>query len=51
MGSNGAKLFGFEEAPDSLDGSCDGMVKLFDEATKETHGGRLWHHYGEVESW
>ncbi|KIV76816.1 hypothetical protein PV11_08677 [Exophiala sideris] len=51
MGSNGARLFGFEEAPDSLDGSCDGMVKLFDAATKKTHGGRFWQYYGEVESW
>ena len=51
MGSSGARLFGYEDAPDNLDESCDGMVRLFDEATKETHGGKLWHHYGEVESW
>ncbi|KAI1621969.1 hypothetical protein EDD37DRAFT_683884 [Exophiala viscosa] len=51
MGNMGARLFGLEQAPDSLDESCDNLVKLFDEATKETHGGKFWWHNGKEESW
>lgn len=51
MGNSGAQVFGLEEAPDSLDESVDGMVKLFDAATKETHGGKFWHHHGEQDAW
>ncbi|KIV86126.1 hypothetical protein PV11_01761 [Exophiala sideris] len=52
MGNMGAReLFGLEQAPDSLDESCDGMVKLFDEATKETHGGKFWQYTGKEEAW
>ncbi|KAK4943665.1 hypothetical protein LTR10_016762 [Elasticomyces elasticus] len=52
MGNMGAReLFGLEQAPDNLDESCDGMVKLFDEATKETHGGKFWRYTGKEEAW
>jgi norsolorinic acid ketoreductase len=51
MGNKGARAFGLEQAPESLDDSCDGMMKLFDAATKESHGGKFWHYHGEQESW
>lgn len=51
MGNSGAQAFGLEQAPDSVDESCDGMIELFDAATKETHGGRFWHYHGEQEAW
>lgn len=51
MGNSGAQVFGLEEAPDSVDESVDGMVKLFDLATKETHGGKFWHYHGEQDAW
>ena len=51
MGNNGAKMYGMEEAPVSLDDSCDGQVKVIDAATKETHGGRFWRYDGETAVW
>ncbi|EXJ55060.1 uncharacterized protein A1O5_12799 [Cladophialophora psammophila CBS 110553] len=51
MGDSGARVFGLEHAPDSLLDSCDGMIKLFDEATKETHGGKLWQYDGIQLPW
>ncbi|KIW86605.1 uncharacterized protein Z519_12789 [Cladophialophora bantiana CBS 173.52] len=51
MGDSGARVFGLEHAPDSLPDSCDGMIKLFDEAAKETHGGKLWQHDGIQLPW
>ncbi|KAL7627040.1 hypothetical protein AAE478_003816 [Parahypoxylon ruwenzoriense] len=35
----------------SLDESCDGMKKVIDAATKESHGGRFWSYDGQQESW
>lgn len=51
MGNMGARALGMEEAPERLDESCDSMVKLFDVATKETHGGQLWDRSGKQEPW
>lgn len=51
MGTFGAKKLGFGDAPDSLDESVDGMVGLFDVATKASHGGKFWNFHGEKEPW
>lgn len=51
MGNNGAKAFGLERAPDSVDESVDGMIKLFDIAAKGTHGGKFWYYHGGQEAW
>lgn len=51
LGNYGAKSFGIEEAPDSVEESVDGMIKLFDVATKGTHGGKFWNYHGEQEAW
>ncbi|KAI1458313.1 NAD(P)-binding protein [Annulohypoxylon moriforme] len=35
----------------TVDESCDGMVRLIDIATRESHGGRFWDYAGTRESW
>lgn len=51
MGNFGARAFGLEQAPLGIDESCDGMEKLIDVATKESHGGKLWGYDGKQETW
>lgn len=51
MGNTSARMLGLEQAPTTLEESCDGMIKLFDAATKESHGGRLWNYEGKQEPW
>jgi norsolorinic acid ketoreductase len=50
-GNGGARFFGLEKAPQTVKESCDGMVKLFDKATKESHGGKVWNYEGNQEAW
>jgi hypothetical protein len=49
MGNAGAVAFGKKEAPVTVEDSCNGMVKLLDGVSKESHGGRLWRYTGELE--
>ncbi|KAI8962367.1 NAD(P)-binding protein [Daldinia sp. FL1419] len=35
----------------TVEESCQGMVKVIDAATKETHGGRLIAYTGDIDSW
>ena len=42
MGNAGAKVAGMEQAPLTLKQSVDGITKLIDEATRETHSGKYW---------
>lgn len=51
MGNSSAVMFGFEQAPLTLETSCDGMVKVIDAAKKESHGGRLWNYEGKQDAW
>ena len=48
LGNKGAVLFGVEKATVTVDDSCDGMVKLLDSVTKESHGGKFWEYTGEL---
>lgn len=51
MGNSGAKQFGMEEAPLSLDDSCNLMMPLIEQATKELRGGRFWDQEGALKIW
>lgn len=51
MGNAGARFFGMEEAIVEPGDSCRGMVKLIEEAKKESHGGKLWSQEGELLAW
>jgi len=42
MGNAGAATIGLKEAPLTLKDSVDGITKLVDEATRETHSGKYW---------
>lgn len=51
MGNSGAKAFGLEQAPLGVQESCSGVEALIGEATKESHGGKLWGHDGKQQAW
>ncbi|GAW23122.1 hypothetical protein ANO14919_126720 [Xylariales sp. No.14919] len=51
MGNSAAHTWGIESAPDTLDGSCDGMLKVLTTGTKEKYGGRVVLYNGEVQAW
>ncbi|KAI2611820.1 NAD(P)-binding protein [Hypoxylon sp. NC1633] len=51
MGNNAAQGWGLQGALVEIDDSCDGMVKLIDVATKQSHGGKLWDYQGEEQPW
>ena len=51
MGNNGARSFGLEEAPVKLQDSVTGMLKVLEQATKETHGGKMWGYDGKQKQW
>ncbi|OAA48826.1 Short-chain dehydrogenase/reductase SDR [Beauveria brongniartii RCEF 3172] len=51
MGNRGARAFDLAEASISVDESVQGVVKVIDESTKETHSGKLWKWTGEEEPW
>lgn len=42
MGNAGAAVAGMKEAPVTLADSVTGILKLVDESTRDTHGGKLW---------
>ncbi|OTA58564.1 NAD(P)-binding protein [Hypoxylon sp. EC38] len=51
MGNTSARFFGFQEAPDGIDKSCEGIVKVIDVAAKQTHGGKMWSYEGKQQAW
>lgn len=51
MGNVGAHRLGLKEAPVSIKDSVDGMVKIIDDASKETHGGSFWEYNGKRYPW
>ncbi|KAL2837787.1 hypothetical protein BJY01DRAFT_237748 [Aspergillus pseudoustus] len=51
MGNRGANSFGLEKATISVEESVRGVVRVIDEATKETHTGKLWTYTGDQEPW
>lgn len=51
MGNFGAKTFGFEQAPVEVKESCSGVEALIGEATRESHGGKMWGHDGKHQAW
>jgi hypothetical protein len=51
MGNAGARAFGYEEAPMTIEESVGAMVPLIEKSTKESHGGRLWGQEGELLAW
>ncbi|KAI1092956.1 NAD(P)-binding protein [Rostrohypoxylon terebratum] len=51
LGNESARVFGYGQAPDTIDKSCDGLVEVIDAATKETHGGKMWNYDGTQQSW
>ena len=42
MGNDGAVKYGLKEAPDTIEQSVRGLLKMVDEATREKHSGRFW---------
>ena len=50
-GNAAARIFGLEEAPVKLQDSDEGVVKLIDESTKGSHGGKLWRYDGKQQAW
>lgn len=42
MGNGSATKAGLTEAPTKLEDSVGGMVKVFDTAKRDTHGGKFW---------
>lgn len=51
MGNSSAKAFGLQQAPLGVKESCSGVEALIGEATKESHGGKLWGHDGKQQAW
>jgi len=51
QGNAGAKANGMEQAPMTLADSVKGIVKLVDEATRDTHGGKFFGVEGEEIPW
>ena len=51
MGNNGAEAFGLEKAAITVKDSVEGMIKVIDAATRETHSGKLWVWDGRQVPW
>ncbi|WWC90938.1 uncharacterized protein L201_005876 [Kwoniella dendrophila CBS 6074] len=51
MGNAGARLFGLDEAPVTVEDCVNGMVDAIDKSTKETHSGRLVSYTSEFSPW
>ncbi|WYZ41093.1 hypothetical protein EsH8_IV_001434 [Colletotrichum jinshuiense] len=51
LGNNGAHYFGHEQAPLSVGDVTDGIIKVVEEATRESHGGKLVQWDGAVLPW
>jgi norsolorinic acid ketoreductase len=51
MGNRGADAFGFEKAAITVDESANGLIKVIEAATRETHSGKLWEYRGKEMPW
>ena len=51
MGNRGAESFELEKATITTEESVEGLIKVFDAATRETHGGKLWLWDGKQVPW
>ncbi|KAI1122104.1 hypothetical protein F5Y10DRAFT_254869 [Nemania abortiva] len=51
MGNSAAQGWGMESAPDAIDESCDGILKVLTTGTKEKYGGKVVLYNGEVQVW
>lgn len=51
LGNRGATYFGLEKAAITTKQSVEGMIKVFDVATRETHGGKMWVWDGKQVAW
>ncbi|TVY17965.1 Norsolorinic acid ketoreductase [Lachnellula arida] len=51
LGNRGADAFGVKEAPVTTEDSVNGIIKVIDVATRETHGGKLWEYTGSQVPW
>lgn len=51
IGDRGAHAFGIEKAAITVDESVNGIIKVIDAATQETHSGRLWAYTGNEVPW
>ncbi len=51
MGNRGARSFNLEQASITVDESVQGVVKVIDASTHDTHSGKLFLWTGEQEPW
>ncbi|GFF25299.1 aflatoxin biosynthesis ketoreductase nor-1 [Aspergillus udagawae] len=51
MGNSAAKGWGIESAPDTIEKSTGGMMRVITEGTKEQYGGKVVLYTGEVQEW
>ncbi|KAI0179036.1 NAD(P)-binding protein [Hypoxylon sp. FL1284] len=51
IGNRGADAFGYDQAAISVDQSVQGMIKVIDSATRETHSGKMWVYDGTESPW
>ncbi|KAK8877022.1 aflatoxin biosynthesis ketoreductase nor-1 [Apiospora arundinis] len=51
LGDRGARELGFEKAFITVKESCDGMLNILDDTSKEKHGGKMIAWNGDVSPW
>lgn len=51
LGNRGADAFGIEKAAITVDKSVNGIIKVIDAASRETHGGKMWAYKGQEVPW
>ncbi|ETS73369.1 hypothetical protein PFICI_14974 [Pestalotiopsis fici W106-1] len=51
LGNRGADAFGYPEAAVTVADSTDGLVKVIDAASRDTHSGKLWSFEGQELPW
>ncbi|KAJ5363672.1 uncharacterized protein N7496_009385 [Penicillium cataractarum] len=51
MGNSAANDWGIESAPDTIEKSTNGMVRVITEGTKQQYGGRVVLYTGEIQEW
>ncbi|SPQ24832.1 959f1f8e-e6e7-498b-9f1d-ceeb1299ed37 [Thermothielavioides terrestris] len=51
IGQRGAAAFGYEKAAITVEESVNGLIRVIDAATRETHSGALWKYTGEQSPW
>ena len=51
LGNEGARTFGMDQAPTTVDESVGGMYQVLTTATKDKYGGKIVLFTGEVQIW